>query len=227
MTFKTLLFPVLLFAIGLGSGLGFLLLDSGAPLVLRITLKILPTVMMGTWMILKKVDKTNVAIFAGLVFALAGDATLEITGQTVFILGIVLNMLALVSDIVYFIQSDRRGLWFRALPFLVLVGGVYAFLYPGLGVYQIPVLAYAILYIVFLWRASARLGDKTISPVSQGLCFLAALVLTVSDSLLGISSFNPGTLPFGKYLILSLWWLGLLLLVTTAELKRQSARGQR
>jgi uncharacterized membrane protein YhhN len=190
-----------------------------------VALKVAPLAMMAVWMLRETVDRQNLAILVGLVFALLGDATLEVGGATLFLVGVGFNMLSLVSYTVYFVRSDPSLDLVRVVPFAVVIGGVFAFLAPHLGNLFVPVLVYALLYIVFLWRSSARLGDPDIGPVSQWLCFTSCLVITVSDSFLGLSIALPDRFPWANpWLILSLWWLGQLLMTVTAEVRERVVR---
>lgn len=218
----------LLFVVGIASGLAFLWWGPSAPVALRVVLKSTPLVAMGLWLVLQRLDGKNVAILIGLVFALLGDATLEIqAGEVLFVVGIVFNMLSLVSYTVYFVRSDPSLDLLRLVPFVVVIGGLFAFLAPHLGTFLVPVAVYCVLYIVFLWRSSARIGDPDIGPWSQALCFLSCLVITVSDSFLGLSITQPDKFPWATpWLIMSLWWAGQGLMTVTAELKERVVRSR-
>lgn len=221
-------FEILLLVIGTLSGVCFLVFRETLPPMVRIFLKVIPLALMAAWMLSRRVDRQNWAIFTGLLFALAGDIAMDIPGDTVFILGVVLNMLALVFYTIYFIQSDHSGDWLRLLPFVVIIGVIDVIIFPNLGKFTIPVLVYSLLYVVFLWRSSARIGDPTITPLSQWICFGSCVVITVSDSLLGLSLFGPKPAGFDTYyLSMFLWWLGQLLMTITAEIRERTLRAQR
>jgi len=216
---------IILFTVGLVSCIGFLRLEGTIPLPLEIVLKIMPTLMMCVWMLINRIDKTNWPIFAGLIFAFIGDISMSLPGEIFVPIGIGFNMLALIFFIVYFIRSDPSLDLLRVIPFTLIMGILYAVLYNHLGGNKIPVLVYCVLYIVFLWRASARLGDKDISIRSQLICFFGSLIIATSDSLLSMKMFGVMTKTILlDIVIMCMWWTGLLLLMVTAELKKRKHR---
>jgi len=219
---------LVLIVLGLASGLGFLAFRPELPMPIRVFLKILPLALMAVWMLSRRVDRHNGAIFVGLLFALAGDVAMEFSDPTITLVGIVLNMLALVAYTVYFVQSDPSlDLW-RVLPFLVVIGGLYLVLVPTLGAFRIPVGVYCLLYVLFLWRSSARLGDPTITVASQWVCFVGCLIITASDALLGMAMFqSPVPAWDSYYLSMALWWTGQLMMTVTAEIREKVLRQRR
>lgn len=223
---KLSIFDGLLFVVGAAAGLAFLAWGPTLPVALRVALKIAPLAALAVWLVSQNLDGRNAAILAGLVCALLGDAVLEVGGgDGMFLIGIGFNMLSLVCYSVYFVRSDPSLDLVRLLPFAAVIGGVFAYLAPQLGTFLVPVAVYCLLYIVFLWRSSARIGDPDIGPWSQGICFAGCLVITLSDSLLGISITQPGRFEWvNPWTIMPLWWLGQLLMTVTAELKERVVR---
>ena len=213
---------VILLVVGVLSCVGFLRFQGTIPLPLEIALKIIPTLMMCVWMLINRLDKINWPIFVGLIFAFIGDISMSLPGAIFVPVGIGFNMLALIFFTVYFIRSDPSLDLLRVIPFAIIMGILYAILYSHLGGNKIPVLVYCLLYIVFLWRASARLGDKDISKRSQLICFFGSLIIATSDSFLSMVMFGVMTKTILlQIVIMGMWWTGLLLLMVTAELKKR------
>lgn len=217
------LLEVVLLVVGILSGLLFLHYRMDLPLTVRIYLKIIPTILMAVWILSRRLTTDNLPLFIGLLLACAGDIVMEIPG--IFTLGVVVNMGSLVAYTVYFIKSDHSLDIFRLLPFLVIIAAIYILIFPSLGDYQVPIGIYAVLYIVFLWRSSARIGEPTISPASQWVCFIGCLVITLSDSLLALQLFHFPEHWYTSYgLSMFLWWLGQLMMTITAEIFEKKKR---
>lgn len=220
---KLKIVAVLFFVLAIISGALFLILANNVSIILRIVFKIIPTLMMCTWMIIKIIDKTNWPIFVGLLLSMMCDIFMALSGNMFLAGGIIANMLALIFYALYFYRSDPGLDLFRILPIFIVLGIFYFVLYDYLGTYKIPVLVYCLIYVVFMWRATARLGDKSISKYSQQVCFLGSILVTVSDCLLSFIIFNviPNKDKF-HYMVMILWWSGLFMLMITAEIKRKS-----
>jgi len=170
-----------------------------------------------------RIDRTNWPIFVGLIFSMMCDIAMALSGSQFLAAGIIANMLGLVFYIVYFLKTDSGPDLMRVVPGFIVIGVLYFILFDYLGSFKLPVLVYCIIYVVFLWRATARLGDQTISTASQYVCFIGSIFITVSDCLLSLLLF--GILPSkNKYsvMVMLLWWTGLLMLMLTAEIKRTS-----
>jgi uncharacterized membrane protein YhhN len=224
-TMKKILISCSLFFIALVSGIGFLLFGNTIPLQFGILLKIGPTLMMCLWIIYKKLDKTNWPIFVGLLLSMTCDIFMAISGNTFLVCGILSNMIALLFYTLYFYRSDEKLDLIRIVPIFVVLSVFYFVLFDYLGNYKIPVMLYCAIYIIFLWRASARLDDKVISKNSKYVCFLGSLIITISDCLLSFLIFS--VLPDkAKYhdVVMLLWWSGLFMLMITAEIRRKSIK---
>ena len=213
---------VVLLALGVVSAISFLRFQGTILLPVEIVLKIIPTISMCVWMLINKLDKISWPIFVGLIFSLLCDISMSLTGTIFITAGIGCNMLALIFFTVYFIRSDPSLDLVRIIPFAIIMGILFGILYNHLGVNKLPVLAYCLLYIVFLWRASARLGDKDISKRSQLICFFGSLIIAASDSFLSMVLFGVMTKTILlQIIIMCMWWTGLVLLMVTAELKKR------
>jgi len=76
-----------------------------------------------------------------------------------------------------------------------------------------------------LMCASARLGEEDISVKSQIVCFAGSLSIAASDCLLGLMLFSVIKYTIFLYsAVMAMWWTGLLLLMVTAELKKQAVK---
>lgn len=213
---------LLLFIIGLLSAIVFIAFRHTLPLWLAIVLKVIPTLMMCCWIALIKLDKSNVLIFIGLIFSMIGDVFMELNGQTFLIIGIAANTLGIICYTLYFFFSDKSLDIIRLIPVALVMGVFYIILYNYLGDLKLPVLVYCAIHTVFLWRSSARFGEEYISPASQYVCFIGCVSLSISDFLLSLTIF--GVLPnisLYQTVDMILWWSGLLMLMITAEIRRQ------
>lgn len=209
----------ILLIIGILSAISFFILKDSAPLIITVILKTLPTMSMCIWMIIKKLDKINWPIFTGLAFSLLCDVFMALNLIT---LGMGCNMLALIFYTVYFVKSDPGPDLLKVIPFTIIFSIIYIVLYNNLEENKIPVLIYCILYIVFLWRSSARIGEKNISRRSQYICFAGCASMAISDMILSLTLFNVINDTKLLYIVVMFfWWLGLYLLMVTAELKKQ------
>jgi uncharacterized membrane protein YhhN len=213
---------LLLFIIGLLSAIVFIAFRHTLPLWLAIVLKVVPTLMMCCWIALVKLDKSNVLIFIGLIFSMIGDVFMELNGQTFLIIGIAANTLGIICYTLYFFFSDKSLDIIRLIPVALVMGVFYIILYNYLGDLKLPVLVYCAIHTIFLWRSSARFGEEYISPTSQYVCFIGCVSLSISDFLLSLTIF--GVLPniaLYQTVDMILWWSGLLMLMVTAEIRRQ------
>jgi uncharacterized membrane protein YhhN len=215
----------LLISLAAISGAIFLFWGNDVPLIIRIIFKIIPTLMMCVWLLIKTVDRTNWPILIGLFLSMACDIFMALSGNMFLVGGIISNMIALIFYALYFYRSDTRLELFRVVPILAIMGIFYFVLFDYLGNYKIPVMVYCLIYIAFIWRATARLGDKEISIYSQQICFLGSILVTVSDCLLSFLIFKviPEKNKF-HIMVMLLWWSGLLMLMITAEIKRKSVK---
>lgn len=211
--------------IGCLSAIAFNFLRHSLPLYQAILLKTLPTLMMAAWIIVIRVDKYNVYILIGLLFSMLGDIFMEIPGELYFLIGIGTNTLGIVFYTVYFYLTDKSPDWIRLIPVAIVMGVFYIILVDYVGSLAVPVLAYCAIHTLFLWRSSARFGERDISPASQWVCFIGCVCVTISDFLLSLTIF--GIIPNeNKFQVtdMILWWSGLLMLTITAEIRRQQLR---
>ncbi|MGL1894184.1 MAG: lysoplasmalogenase [Spirochaetaceae bacterium] len=212
-------YSILIFLVGVISAFGYIIFHNIAPLAVNMIFKTLPCISMCVWMIIKKLDKINSFIFIGIFLSLVCDIFMLLDLITI---GMVFNMIALVFYTIYFVRSDPSLDIYRVIPFFIILTIFYIILYKTLEDNKIPVLIYCILYIVFLWRSSARIGEKHISKLSQWVCFFGVLLIAGSDFLLSLMLFSVISYANILYMIVMIcWWTGLFFLMITAELKKQ------
>jgi len=213
---------MILVLIGVVSGIVFLRFQGTIPLPVEIGLKIMPTFTMCAWLFINKLDNKNWLVFTGLIFSFLCDISMSLPGTMFLTPGIGCNMLSLIFFTVYFLHSGRNLRLIRVIPFAIIMGILFGILYNYLGANKIPVLVYCILYIVFLWRASARLGDNSILVRSQLICFFGSLIIALSDSLLSMVLFGVvGKIFLLQIVIMCLWWTGLFLMMVTARIEKK------
>lgn len=208
-------------AVGAACGVSFILLPEGAPLAAELALKLAPTVLMCAWMLVKGVDAVDIFILVGLVFSLLCDLFMALPDSERFTLfGMGSNALGLIFYTAYFIRTDPSLDIKRLIPPSVLMGIFFLIMNPNLAANRWPVLGYCVLYAVFLWRASARIGDPDIDPAAQIASYAGSMILAGSDCVLGLTVF--GLVPEHPAIhasVMVLWWTGLVLLMATADIK--------
>lgn len=133
---------------------------------------------------------------AGLCFSLFGDVLLifQQFNSLFFIAGLVSFLLAHLFFIVYYIRSSGKASVqkLNIKPLLILLFGLYgigfcAILFPWLGALRLPVFAYAAVLVVMTIFALNRFGK--VSPGNFRMVMTAALLFTLSDSLLAVNKF--------------------------------------
>lgn len=212
-------YSIILLTLGILSALGYIILHNRVSIPVLMVLKTIPTINMCIWILIKKLDKTNMFIFIGIILSMLCDVFMLLDMVTT---GMIFNMVALVFYTIYFIRSDPSLDLLRVIPFFIILTIFYVVLYPNLAENTTPVLIYCLLYTVFLWRSSARIGEEHISKRSQWVCFIGCVLLAGSDFLLSLMLFN--LIPNSELLysiVMVCWWSGLYALMLTAELKRQ------
>ena len=105
-------------------------------------------------------------VTAGLLLSALGDVLLE-AGH--FLPGLVAFLAAHVAYVVAFVSDERRLRLARLLPFAAWTAGAFGLLRPRLGEMTVPVALYIAVITLMMWRASARLGSPTVSPVAARL----------------------------------------------------------
>jgi uncharacterized membrane protein YhhN len=109
--------------------------------------------------------------------------------QDYFVRGLVSFLIAHMAYIVAFSLTDDHlaPLWW-ALPLLILSGGIFVYLRPGLGKYTAPVVVYMLVITLMgfqalnRWQASEDWGGVA--------ALLGALLFMLSDSVLAVNRFR-------------------------------------
>ena len=102
------------------------------------------------------------------------------------------------------------------MPFAAWGVVVVAWLKPGLQAagMLVPVSIYTAVICSMLWRAAAGLGAGV--PLAR-MAFTGALLFAASDTLIAISRFSDVDIPGVRWWIMILYWLGQLLIATSAR----------
>jgi len=146
-----------------------------------------------------------------LVFAASGDFLLSRPGDKVFLAGMVAFLAAHILYIVIFLAwgsalPDAGPVWPYLVVFLVLSGGIYAALLPGLGKFRVPVAVYCMV-IAIMAASAARLPFHGMSR----LIILGAVAFLVSDAVLAFEKFRLPQRSMARvvtpHLIWSLYWI--------------------
>tara|TARA_B100000609_G_scaffold198978_1_gene200056 strand:- start:7029 stop:7739 length:711 start_codon:yes stop_codon:yes gene_type:complete len=178
--------------------------------LLRFITKPIPVLLLMIWIGLY-IDKRRyvMCILLGLGASLAGDVFLELPGNY-FLFGLVSFLIAHILYIVAYLQDAKDLHLLRALP-----AGVYGVIFVSvlvsggqLGPLLIPVVIYATVLCAMLWRAGSRYGAASVSTFSAHMAFWGAVFFVMSDSLLGLNRFYTQDIPFVRFGISSLYWLG-------------------
>ncbi len=164
-------------------------------------------------------------IAAGLVFSLAGDVLLIYQDNPkAFMAGLVAFLCAHVAYVVAFVSlqvSLDLGINIlveggAALLLLILGGGVYAYLRPGLGGMRLPVLAYVVVISLMVQRAAAVAGVYQGSATQPVLMVAGALLFYLSDAILATNKFRQ-PIPYYRLWNLSTYYGGQMLLALSAS----------
>lgn len=215
-------------AVGLACAVSYIAFGAGLPLAAEIGLKVAPTVLMCAWMLVKKVDSTDVFILIGLAFSMLCDFFMALPDSgryTVF--GMASNALGLVFYTIYFVRTDSSSDLLRFIPPAFLMAMFFWIISPNLAENRWPTLGYCVLYAVFLWRAASRIGDPDIGRNAQIASYAGSMALALSDCVLSLTVFGlVSAHPAIHGAVMVLWWGGLVLLTVTADIKTSAARGR-
>jgi len=153
----------------------------------------------------KQEDKYSKFVTIALVFSLIGDIFL--IGDNYFLYGLGSFFLAHITFIIAFTQVSG---FLRNIPTLLILTlfGVlyYAFLYPNLGDYSIPVAVYIAVLLMMSWQAiSLAIRHKLKVFI---LLAVASLLFSFSDGVIAYNKFVEEFYASGL-LILSTYWLAI------------------
>ncbi len=143
-------------------------------------------------------------IIAGLVFSLAGDIFLMlpkdrfVAGLGSFFIAHLFYISAFASDF-----GPYWG-WGYLIPIAILAGVFLLVLLPHTKRMTIPVIAYILVLLVFLWQASGR--GYVLGGSSPALAFFGAVLFVASDSILAYDRFVK-EFKFASIFIMLTYWL--------------------
>ena len=147
------------------------------------------------------------AVAIGLGLSALADVLIEPGTDTAFIAGLIVFLLAHIAYLVAYILDHYGPKLLRAVPFFAWVGGLYAYLFDGLGGMAIPVAVYCLVIGGMMWRAAARVGDGHSPTTAEWLGLGGAIAFGASDSLIALNRFDAPIEGVG-YPIMILYWLG-------------------
>jgi uncharacterized membrane protein YhhN len=120
-----------------------------------------------------------------------GDIALMYQGATIyFMIGIGFFLMAQITYIIVLSKSSYQKLTFdpiRVLPFVVYGVGLFRFLLPNAGDFQIPIFIYGI--VILMMVSTARLREGNTSQNSYRLALYGSILFVLSDSLIAINKF--------------------------------------
>ena len=165
------------------------------------------------WTLVIRQDRFARLISLGLAFCLLGDLLLELSAS-LFLPGLVAYLIGHIVFIIAFLLDTRQPAFGRLIPIAVWVILTYFVVLPGLESMTLPVLAYVIVIGGMVWRAASRVGSHGEPHWSEWLGMIGAFLFAFSDSLLALNRFYS---PFAsaRYIVILIYWAGLVLLATT------------
>ena len=190
-------------AVGLVTGILFLVSDNSW---IETVSKPIPVLCMALCLWLQPgKERTQWAVIAGLLLSATADVVISLH----FITGVAVFLLAHIAYIIAFLQDSRKPFLWRAVLAFGYGALVYLYLMTSgdLGALTIPVLLYAMVITIMLWRAAARVGVPEISERSAWSGFLGAAFFVLSDTLL-IVRMVVGPIPLGGTIVMLTYWLG-------------------
>ena len=160
-------------------------------------------------------------LVAGLLFSALGDVILALPaalsgalgasagasfGQSSFMAGLGAFLVAHLCYVAWFLALDRRWRLARLVGPLIYAGILLVILWPHLGPMLAPVLAYAVVITLMLWRALAAAQGNGVA-ILQSSAAWGAILFVLSDSLIALNRFvDP--LPMATLLIMLTYWAG-------------------
>ena len=178
--------------------------------VARVALKPVPVLVLFVWVRRAAPrDGMTARLLFGLALCALGDVVIE-TGR--FVPGLVAFLVGHLGYIAAFVHEERALALGRAVAFGLWGVVAIALLWGGLGEMKVPVILYTATICAMMWRASALLGG---GRGWASLIVAGAVLFAVSDTVIAIDRFR---LPFAaaRVIILSLYWLGQLLIAAGA-----------
>jgi uncharacterized membrane protein YhhN len=131
-------------------------------------------------------------VTVGLILSLGGDVALMLRSQRWFLIGLVLFLLAHVVYSVAFtvFNGFHPEDLIAAAVLLVLAVVVYAYLRPGLGTMQGPVIFYIVVICFMVNRAVSTFFGEAFTSTQAWLLTLGAILFWLSDLMLAVNRFR-------------------------------------
>lgn len=164
----------------------FLLLQNKRTFHGRFILKILPLLLLGLYALAELGSSARLLVVTAIFFSACGDIALELNDEKdrLFPVGLALFLMAHIFYIVAFMRKlgvSSIGLVLAAL-LAVFAVGLLSRLWPNLGKFKLPVLA----YVLVIWIMSSF---AALQVPANWLLFLGAFIFMISDSLIAINKF--------------------------------------
>lgn len=141
----------------------------------------------------------SVLIGIGLIFSLAGDVILE--SFKLFVPGLIAFLIAHLFYIAAFIKKSSKPAILSSLPFYAYALLMFVLLKNYLGEMVIPVGFYILVISTMLWRSFIQRNSSEISKWA----FLGAILFTISDSLIAISTFYKPFMLSSLFIMITYW----------------------
>ena len=155
-----------------------------------ITLSLLLLLSLGT----KLKGRFHKRIFAGLVFAMAGDIFLLSSTPDYFMAGLGSFLIAHLCYISAFYldfrsapELDKKGARLAIFFGIVVSCGIYFWLRPSLGAMRLPVLVY--IFVITLMMMMAAFRNQRVNAISFKLILCGAVCFMISDAVLAGNRF--------------------------------------
>jgi uncharacterized membrane protein YhhN len=187
--------PIILLAVSLCAVVLFVaLIGRGMPW-LSLAAKLVPVAALMIWLAPPR-TLYGWLVFGGLALSLVGDFLLALPyGTAWFLPALIAFLCAHLCYIAAFAGRKTELRLARLLPFAAWVGGLYVWLFPGLGAMAVPVGIYCLVITAMMWRAS-------LLPMAAAV---GAVLFGLSDSTIAIMHFHGPVPGGGTFLILAYW----------------------
>lgn len=157
-------------------------------------------------------EKFPRVVFLALLACLLGDMFL--LGDSYFIYG--LSAFFVGHLLLTYAFTTLGGFRTQFLPLVVLLSiaaAHYAYLYPMLGPFKLPVAMYNLVIVLMAWQATC-LALQRPSKQTFGLCF-ASLLFMFSDSMIAMNKFVVA-FDWSSVVVLSTYWLSIAIIANVA-----------
>jgi uncharacterized membrane protein YhhN len=153
----------------------------------------------------------------GLVFGAIGDICLNIPGA--FLAGMIAFAIGHGLYVWAFTRWSRANAWHLLLPVLLYLALPLPLMLQGTGELTVPVTLYLGIIGAMIWRAAVVADDAQQTGLARWAALLGALLFAFSDTLIGVNKFVM-PLPGAGFPIIVTYWLGQLLIGTSAVTRR-------